>query len=185
MFLSKGLLVRKYSRNKIIVQKYGSRYELKDEMAHIWLRARDVLYNPKQPEEFSVISSLCADGLMVEADKPNEYGKYYVLTNNYICVNPRKSGMVSLRGVEKEIMQWLQGGRRRLRVEELIYLIDHDVHPSDYEKDEFGVALSERIYRSRVHVENTLRREMSYAKSRDKVVNGVLHLFRKNRLYLV
>ena len=90
-----------------------------------------------------------------------------------------------LRGTEKEIMQWFKDGRRRLRMEELVYLIENRINPSDYEKDEFGVALSERIYHSRIQVENVLRREMSYAKRRDEVINAILRLFGKNRMYML
>ena len=49
----------------------------------------------------------------------------------------------------------------------------------------FGVALSERIYQMRVHVNNALRREMVGAKYRDITVNAILRLLEKNRLYLM
>jgi hypothetical protein len=69
-------------------------------------------------------------------------------------------------------------------MEELVYLIENDINPKEYKTDEFGVALSERIYRTRIQVDNTLKRDMSYAKCRDEVMNAVLRLFEKNRLYL-
>ena len=82
-------------------------------------------------------------------------------------------------------MQWLQWGKRKLTVEELIFLIEHNVNPIIYEDDVFGVALSERIYQTRVHVNNALRKEMVGAKHRDITVNAILRLLEKNRLYLM
>lgn len=183
MFLSKGMLIKKHSKSSVIIQNYGGRYALKGKEARIWLRARDKFLIPRQ-EELGLILKLLESGLMLQADKPNEYGKYYVLANNCIYVNPRKKRLFSLRGIEKDVMLWLQGGARRLRIEELVYLIDNHINPLDYINDKYGVVLSERIYRSRIQVTNTLRREMAYAKSRENVVNSVLRLFGKNRLYL-
>ena len=184
MFLSKGKLIKKYSRNNIIIQKQGGRYALKDKKARTWLYARGVCYVPKSEDDLILVSQLCEDGLMVETDKPNARGLYGVLTSHCICVNTQRSGLFPLRGLERQIMQWLQGNGRRLRMEELVYLIEHDISPEEYAKDKFGVALSERIYRTRIQVDNTLRRDMLYAKRRDETVNAVLRLIEKNRLYL-
>ena len=184
MILSKGKLIKKHSRNSIIIQKQGGRYALKDKKARTWLYARGNCYVPKDEGELMIVSQLCADGVMVELDKPNARGLYGVLTSNCICVNRQKRRLFPLRGLERQIMQWFQVNGRSLRIEELVYLIEYDVSPEEYEADEFGVALSERIYRTRIQVENTLRRDMSYAKRRDDVMNAVLRLFEKNRLYL-
>ena len=184
MFLSKGRLIKKFSKNYIILQKEGRRFELKNKSARIWLRARDEFYIPKDLEEEIVLLQLCKDGLMTKADKPKISSHYYVLTDNLLRVNGRRGGRF-LRGTEKEIMQWLQNGKRSLRMEELVYLLENHIDPLEYEQDEYGVALSERIYRSRIQVENVLRREMSFAKRRDEVVSAVLRLFGKNRLYLL
>lgn len=184
MFLSKGKLIKKYSKNSIVVQKHGGRYELKDKKAHIWLQAREEFYIPKDVNEEIAVIQLWKEGLMAKADTARSFCEYYLLTDNILCVNWKRGGM-PLRGTEKEIMQWFKDGRRRLRMEELVYLIENRINPSDYEKDEFGVALSERIYHSRIQVENVLRREMSYAKRRDEVVNAILRLFGKNRMYML
>ena len=184
MFLSKGKLLKKRSRNSIIVQKQWGRYALKDKKARIWLNVRGGGYTPKDLDELTLISKLCEDGLMAETNKPNLHGVYDVLTSNYICVNTQKSSLFPLRGLEKEVMLWLQGNEHRLRMEELVYLIEYDIKPCEYETDKFGVALSERIYQTRIQVDNRLRREMSYATRRDETVNAVLRLIEKNRLYL-
>jgi hypothetical protein len=184
LFLSKGKLIKKYSRYNTIIQKQGGRYALKDKKARTWLYARGVCYEPKSEDDLMLVCQLCEDGLMVEADKPNARGLYGVLTSHCICVNTQRSGLFPLCGLERQIMQWLQGNGRRLRMEELVYLIENDINPKEYKTDEFGVALSERIYRTRIQVDNTLRRDMSYAKCRDEVMNAVLRLFEKNRLYL-
>ena len=184
MVLSKGKLIKKRSRNNIIVQKQWGRYALKDKKARTWLRARGTCCIPKDMEEVALFSQLCADGLLVELNNPNPRGIYDALTSNCICVNTQKGSLFSLRGLEKEIMQWLLVNNRRLRMEEIVYLIEHDIKPCEYETDKFGVALSERIYRTRTHVDNMLRREMLYAKRRDEVVDAVLRLLEKNRLYL-
>ncbi len=184
MFLSKGKLLKKRSRNSIIVQKQWGRYALKDKKARIWLCAKGISYSPKDLDELSLVSQLCEEGLMTEMALPNLHGLYDVLTSNSICVNSQKHSLFSLRGLEKEIMLWLKNNERRLRMEELVYLIEHDISSKDFDTDEFGVALSERIYRTRIQVDNTLRRDMLYAKRRDETVNAVLRLIEKNRLYL-
>ena len=184
MFLSKGKLIKKHSRNNIIIQKQGGRYALKDKKARTWLYARGICYEPKDEDDLMIVSQLCEEGVMVEMDKPNARGLYSVLTSHCICVNTQRNRLFSLHGLERQIMQWFQGNGRRLRMEELVYLIENDISPKEYITDEFGVALSERIYRTRIQVDNTLRRDMSYAKCRDDVMNAVLRLFEKNRLYL-
>lgn len=185
MFLSKGMLFKKHSKTRLIIQKQGGRYELNGKKAHIWWLARDSFFIPSGLEEKNAVFQLCNDGLMVELDERNPYGEYDILAKNILCVNRRKRLRLPLRGVEREIMRWLQDGRRRLRMEELVYLVEHRVSPVEYETDEFGVALSERIYKTRVQVGNTLRRDMAYARRRAEVVNAVLRLFRKNRMYLI
>ena len=184
MFLSKGKLIKKRSKNDLIVQRYGGMYVLKDKKAHIWLVARDRFYAPKTLEEETLMEQLQEDGLMIKADKTKPFWEYCVLTDNVLCVNWGK-GTFPLRGTEKKIMLWFKDGKRRLRMEELVFLIENNIEPSEYENDEFGVALSERIYRSRIHVDNAFRREMSSAKCRDEVVTAVLRLFGKDRLYLL
>ena len=82
-------------------------------------------------------------------------------------------------------MRWYQNGKRSLRLEEVVFLIENKVNPLDYEHDEFGVALSERINPSRVQVDNRLKYEMLGAKRRDDVVDAVIRLIVKNRMYLV
>ena len=47
------------------------------------------------------------------------------------------------------------------------------------------MALSERINPSRVQVDNRLKYEMLGAKRRDDVVDAVIRLIVKNRMYLV
>ena len=184
MFLSKGRLIKKRSRNSIIIQKQGGRYALKDEKARTWLQARGSCSSPKDAYDLDLFLQLCAEGIMVETDKPTPRGLYELLTADCICVNTQRSGLFPLRGLERQIMQWFQVNRQRLRMEELVYLIEHDIRPEEYKTDEFGVALSERIYRTRIQVDNTLKRDMSYAKRRDETVNAVLRLFKKDRLYL-
>ena len=178
------MLVKKYSNSSIVIQKYGGRYALKGKKAHVWLRARSS-FVPQGLEENQIFSELCKKGVLAQTDMPNSYGKYYLLTNNILCVNRRKKCCFLLPRLEKRIMRWLQGGRRKLTVEELIFLIEYDVNPYAYEDDEFGVALSERIHQTRVHVNNLLRQEMLGAKHRDVVVNAILRLLEKNRLYLL
>jgi hypothetical protein len=157
---------------------------LKDKKARTWLYARGICYEPKDEDDLMIVSQLCAEGVMVEMDESDARSLYSVLTSHCICVNTQKRGLFPLRGLERQIMQWFQGNGRRLRMEELVYLIEHDIRPEEYKSDEFGVALSERIYRTRIQVDNTLKRDMSYAKCRDDVMNAVLRLFEKNRLYL-
>ena len=178
------MLVKKYSNSSIVIQKYGGRYALKGKKAHVWLRARSGFVS-RGLEENQLFSELCENDVLAQTDMPNSYGKYYLLTSNIICVNRRKKSCFLLPRLEKRIMRWLQGGRRKLTVEELIFLIEHDVNPYVYEDDEFGVALSERIHQTRVHVNNLLRQEMLGAKHRDVVVNAILRLLEKNRLYLL
>ena len=182
--LSKGLLLKKYSNSRIVIQNQGGRYELKGKKAYIWLLARSG-FTSRGIEEQRIFSELCKEGVLGQTDMPNSYGMYCLLTSNILCVNRRKGLRFPLRGLEKKIMQWLQDGKRKLTVEELIFLIENDVNPLIYEDDMFGVALSERIYQTRVHVNNALRREMVGAKYRDITVNAILRLLEKNRLYLM
>ena len=83
------------------------------------------------------------------------------------------------------LVNCLHNGKRSLRLEEVVFLIENKVNPLDYEHDEFGVALSERINPSRVQVDNRLKYEMLGAKRRDDVVDAVIRLIVKNRMYLV
>ena len=182
--LSKGLLLKKHSNSSIVIQKEWTRYELKGEKAYIWMLARNG-FSSRGVEEQRIFNELCREGLLAQTDVQNAYGMYCLLTSNILCVNRRKALRFPLRGLEKKIIQWLQGGKRKLSVEELVFLIENDVNPIIYEDDVFGVALSERIYQTRIHVTNLLRKEMAVAKHRDETVNAVLRLLKKNRLYLM
>ena len=182
--LSKGILIKKRSKNRIVIQNYGGGYALNGKKAQIWLIARQG-FIPTEKEDIRLVSELCVEGLMLETDIPNSYGMYFLLSGHALGVRRRKGLRFPLFGIEKEIVRWYQNGKRSLRLEELIFLIENKVNPLDYEYDEFGVALSERINPSRIQINNRLKYEMLGAKKRDDVVNAVLRLFAKNRMYLV
>ena len=152
--------------------------------AQIWLIARRG-FIPTEKVDVRLASQLCAEGLMLETDMLNSYGIYFLLSGHVLGVRRRTGIRFPLYGIEKEISRWFQNGKRSLRLEEVIFLIEHKVNPLDYEHDEFGVALSERINPSCIQVGNRLKYEMLAAKRRDDVVNAVLHLFAKNRMYLL
>ena len=152
--------------------------------AQIWLIARRG-FIPTEKGDIRLVSELCVEGLMLETDMPNSYGIYFLLSGHVLGVRRRTRLRFPLHGIEKEILRWFQNGKRSLRLEEVIFLIEHKVNPLDYEHDEFGVALSERINPSRIQVGDRLKYEMLAAKRRDDVVDAVLRLFVKNRVYLV
>ena len=150
----------------------------------MWLIARSG-FIPTEKGDVTLASQLCTEGLMLETDMPNSYGIYFLLSGHVLGMRRRTGIRFPLYGIEKEISRWFQNGKRSLRLEEIIFLIENKVNPLDYEHDEFGVALSERINPSRIQINNRLKYEMLGAKKRDDVVNAVLRLFAKNRMYLV
>ena len=182
--LSKGLLLKKRSNGSIVIQKEWTRYELKGKKAYIWMLARNG-FSSRVVEEQRIFNELCREGLLAQKDVQNTYGMYCLLTSNILCVNKRKGLHFPLCRLEKKIMQWLQGGERKLSVEELVFLIEHNENPLVYADDAFGVMLSKRIHKTHIHVTNLLRKEMAVAKHRDETVNAILRLLKKNRLYLM
>ena len=176
--------MKRRSKNRIVIQNYGGRYELNGKKAQIWLIARRG-FIPTEKGDIKLASQLCAEGLMMETDMPNSYGMYFLLSGHVLGVRRRKGLRFPLFGIEKEIVRWYQNGKRSLRLEEVVFLIENKVNPLDYEHDEFGVALSERINPSRIQVGDRLKYEMLAAKRRDDVVDAVIRLIVKNRMYLV
>ena len=157
---------------------------MKGKNAYVWLLARSG-FTSQGMEERRIFSELCKEGVLVQTDIPNSYGMYFLLSGHVLGVRRRKGLRFPLFGIEKEIVRWYQNGKRSLRLEEVVFLIENKVNPLDYEHDEFGVALSERINPSRVQVDNRLKYEMLGAKRRDDVVDAVIRLIVKNRMYLV
>ena len=176
--------MKRRSKNGVIIQNYGGRYALNGKKAQIWLIARQG-FIPTEKEDIRLVSELCVEGLMLETDIPNSYGMYFLLSGHVLGVRRRKGLRFPLFGIEKEISRWFQNGKRSLRLEEVVFLIENKVNPLDYEHDEFGVALSERINPSRIQVGDRLKYEMLAAKRRDDVVDAVIRLIVKNRMYLV
>ena len=83
-------------------------------------------------------------------------------------------------------MIWLTKAGLHLTSAELIYLIDHDVPPSeDLLYTSNRQALVERIYTVDTTADCILETQMEAVASRDNVVNTVLRLIKKKKLVIL
>ena len=87
---------------------------------------------------------------------------------------------------ERETMTWLTKAGIRLSTAELVYLIEHQIHPAEYLLyDDNRQALVECIYTAENIADNILETLMERAQNRDFVVKTLLELLRKKRLVVV
>ena len=185
-YISKGWEVKGSKERRVIVLYCGGRYELNGEMASVWRRGRRHFASVYSYKEEKILRALCSQGLVEVSQYSSRRDRFLLLTNCLLCIPKRASKIPVLNPLDRKILLWLKRAAFRLSVAELIYLTEMKIHPIKSLLGESNrMTLSKRIYSSVVTSGKYLEQKMSVAFSRDLVVDSIVRLIRKRKLYLI
>ena len=185
-YISKGWEVKGSKEKRVIVLYCGGRYELNGEMASVWRRGRRHFARIYSNKEEEILRALCLQGLVETTPRTSRRDRYLLLTNCLLCIPQKASKIPILNPLDRKILLWLKRAAFRLSVAELVYLTEMKIHPIKSLLGESNrMTLSRRIHSSAMTSGKYLEQKMSVAVSRDLVVESIVRLVRKRKLYLI
>ena len=185
-YLSKGVVCSGATEQLLKLSHCGGEYTLKGKEAALWLNGRYGFFTVTSVADEQAVGHLQRMGLVECEEENSTTCEYRILTRCIPCPALSKGVSLPLRGLEKRVMIWLTKAGLHLTLAELIYLIDHDVPPSDdllYTSNR--QALVERIYTVDTIADCMLETQMETAASRDAVVHAVLRLLKKKKIVIL
>lgn len=186
VYISKGMELKGSNEKRVRLHYFGGRYELNGEKAALWRRGRRNFATAHTRSEEQAVLELKKEGLVELAATPNARERYFLLTRCLLCVPKKRLFLFPLNAHDKRVLLWLRKAGFRLGLAELIYLMEHKVEPTKELLDRTnGAALFRRIHASYIVIGRHLEQKMSVAVCRDDVVETIVRLVRKKRIYLI
>lgn len=186
MYLSKGVVRQPSTEEQLNISHCGATYKVTGQMAKLWLAGRFEIRLIKDVREEMTLQRLERMGLAEVSKAEDAAARYRMLTNCTVCPSTRRVFYCFLSSQERLIMRWITKAGLRLTVEELVYLVEHDVRPDAQFQ---GIAnrqrLVETIYTRNNIGDGILITQMEKSPARDQTVATLLSLLHKKRLLLV
>ena len=182
LYISKGILHGKASRDHITVSWRGNEYDLEGENARLWLEGR----HETALAETQLLAKLANLGLVDTTDTDGPLNIYQLLTNCVVCSAPSHFPRWPLRRTEQLLWRWIRRAGLRLTLAELVFLLEGDIRPMPELLGENNrQALTEVIYNTENIADRLLETRMEDAFGRDAVVEALLGLLRKKYIMLI
>jgi len=178
LYISKGTLRRKKGRDHLIVTWRGDEYSLYGNDARLWLSARC----DTSLAEAAQLKNLANLGLVETGDTDGPLNIYRLLTNCAACPAPWRCPRWPLRRRERVLWQWIDRAGLHLTLTELVFLLEHDIHPVP---ELLGEANKHALMEIICPDDRLLEARMEDAFDRDTVVEALLGLLRKKYITLV
>lgn len=186
VYISKGIVCKGSTEELLKITHRGQIFQLTGALAYIWLNGRFGFSLCKDTREEHALRHLVRMGLAESEDSDTGLNRYRILTRCILCPAKKKGFSLIDSAPERETMTWLTKAGIRLSTAELVYLIEHQIHPAEYLLyDDNRQALVECIYTAENIADNILETLMERAQNRDFVVKTLLELLRKKRLVVV
>lgn len=184
-YISVGTVNKPSTEHIVYVSHYGYEYTLTGDLASVWLDGRFGFDKTSDAFRDKALYQLERMGLVFLTEN-TPAGEYRTLTRVKLVPVKSKKPYQGLTGEEKNALIWITESGLILSMAELVYLIEHDIHPElQYLGQENIQNLVERIYTTDTIFDNILENQMEHAVSRDAVVRIVLKLLKKKRIVLL
>ena len=183
IYLSKGIVCRGSTEERLTVAHCGQEFLLTGAEAAVWQNGQLGIGYAKEGWPLEHLHRM---GLAEYEQEDTPLSRYRILSRCICCPGKAKGPQLPLSGTERRLFTWLTKAGLRLTPAELIYLTEHQVEPHEnllYECNR--QALVETIYTANTIQDNILENQMERAASRDAVVGHLLQLLKKKRLILL
>lgn len=184
MYLSKGLPVQELDGKEFRVSRGGTIFAMGPKLEALWRAAQRAPQEvPLGTERF--VRRLEQSGLVMTTEEHGKLGNYWLLADCIICPVSENTGSV-WPGLDSRIWTWIEKAGLRLTASELIRLEEQHTQPAPELLGEEGrQKLTERIYTPETISDRVLPILMERSPARDALVDSLLRLLRKDRLFLV
>ncbi len=186
IYISKGMERKGSTKNRLKIHSFRGRYELSGEKAMLWKRGRQDFTTVYTREEERVLFELEKEHLVEFTESRDMRARYFLLTRCILYVPKKRRIGLFMNAYDRHIFYWLKKAGYRLDIGELIYLMEHKVKP---DKLLLGTEQAGRLYR-KIHIRQLefgrdFERRMSVARCREEVVDSILRLIKKKKIYLI
>lgn len=184
-YISIGTVNKPSTEYIVYVSHYGYDYTLTGDLAYVWLNGRFGFDETSDALRDKALRQLDRMGLVILTEDVPE-GEYRALTRvKPVPVKARKPYR-GLTEAEKNALIWITESGLILSMAELVYLMEHNIHPEiQYLGQENVQKLVERIYSKDTIFDNILENQMEHASCRDKAVRTILKLLKKKCIVLL
>lgn len=186
LYLSKGIVIKKSTKQMLCVTRCGTDYMLTGIGARLWLDGRLGVNESEDDQQDMYLKKLQQLGLAELSEETDVLDSYYLLTRCIICPAKLKSVRKPLSYTENKAWQWISKAGLRLTIGEIAKLFTEGLEPiPDLLGKENAQTLTMRLYASDPIFDTTLEIQMEHSPKRDDAVNAVLGLLRKKRIILI
>jgi hypothetical protein len=185
MYISKGTAAADSAQENLTVSMRGTEHRLSEECAALWLAGQFAL-NEITAEQIPALEQLAQLGLAEITEETGAPGRYRLLTGCIIVPAKPKMFHRPLSKSERQTWQWIHKAGLRLTIAEIVCLAEKGVKPeSALIGAENRQNLVEAIYSAETIADNILENLMESTEKRDEMVESVLGLLRKKRIFVI
>lgn len=186
LYLSKGIAKKNSTAKSVQVLRGGQCIGLSETEADVWLNGRFSFSCSKTPTEDHSLQRLIHMGLAEGEPEENGDAGYWILTRCICCPAQAAKSWFGLSATEKTILFWLINAGIRLSTAELIYLLEYKIKATpDLLYPQNRQSLIETIYTADTIADNILENQMAAAKCRDGVIQALLSLLKKKKIWML
>ena len=179
--------MQKDSTEKILhIQHGGKTSQLVGIDAQVWLEGRYGFAYTAIPVRLQALGKLKKLGCVVTDTEDIPLYRYRILTQCSCCPTETARFSLPVWGDEKRILSWLKYAGFRLSVAELVYLTENGILPiPKLLHEENRQTLTETIYGNVPIGDGILECKMETSLFRDPVVNILMSLLRKKKIFIL
>lgn len=184
IYLSKGVACKDSSGHTVC--NSGKTTQLSEVEKELWEKGRYGIAEITDPVEKTEVANLIRQGLAECEVKNNAASRYWLWTRCFVCPAKKDFNFHPLQSDEQHIYTWLCFAGVRLTVAEIIFLVEHDIKPTEdllYAKNR--QALIERIYTAETIADRVLEYQMECASCRDDVIEHLTNMLRKKYVVIL
>jgi hypothetical protein len=185
IYLSKGILPWKPS-DLVPVSHCGALHSLTGELGELWLAGQHRPGYTQSANRDAVLLSLAERGIVECNDGKEDASLFRLLINCVICPVRVKTGISLLTRMERFAMRWIWHAGLRLTMAELTTLAERGIKPTlALLGEQNRQALTELIYSADTVFDGILETVAEKSPVRDDMVQAVLGLLKKEKIYLI
>lgn len=186
IYISKGIVQENSTERNIYVGRGGQVFQLAKIEAQLWLDGRFNFFETRAASQQRALEHLNRMGLVEYEEEDTSVSRYRILTRCVLCAADSPKVSLTTGRFETSILNWLKNAGIRLSIEELVFLYEHHIEPTNellYTNNR--QKLVETIYTQENIFDNILECQMEHASYRDKVVAATLSLLKQKKIVLL
>ncbi len=186
IYISKGMELKGSTDTLVKIHSFRGRYELNGKEAMLWKRGSQGFAVVYTIEEEQTLFELEKEGLVEVAESQDMRTRYFLLMRCILYIPKKRRMGLPMNAYDKRIFYWLKKAGYRLNIGELIYLTEYKVQPNKLLLGkEQGGRLYQTIHIKRLEFGRDFELRTSIARCREEVVESVMRLVQRRKIYLI